>query len=189
MINRSYYIWGILVFLVLLSQMLGIVEKIWIKYWGEAYGAEKSSAFVFNSFTHHDQAVIGVSHVQGRLHHYGMETQTLPARPFNLPDAHEHPLFYVGIYASIGLCTTLISVSSAAAQYTGALKASRTLFKWVISLSALRPGSGMLIGQLLTLYTGNYSRPLSVLPSGSMTRHPRDVCSIVSERSGHTFSS
>ncbi|KIY74057.1 hypothetical protein CYLTODRAFT_385456 [Cylindrobasidium torrendii FP15055 ss-10] len=129
----SYYIWGILVSLVLLSQMLGIVEKVWIKYWGEAYGADKSSAFVFNSFTHHDQAVISVNRVQGYLQEYGIGAQTFRDHSFNLPDAHEHPLFYVGIYASIGLCTTLISVSSAAAQYTGALKASRTLFKQLLT--------------------------------------------------------
>jgi len=45
------------------------------------------------------------------------------------PDANEHPLYYVGIYAVIGLCVVLSSNLSGMTQYTGALKASRTLFK------------------------------------------------------------
>ena len=45
------------------------------------------------------------------------------------PDANEHPLYYVGIYAAIGLSIVLSSSLSGITQYTGALKASRTLFK------------------------------------------------------------
>ena len=45
------------------------------------------------------------------------------------PDANEHPLYYVGIYAAIGLSIVLSSSLSGMTQYTGALKASRTLFK------------------------------------------------------------
>ena len=45
------------------------------------------------------------------------------------PDANEHPLYYVGIYAVIGLSIVLSSSLSSMTQYTGALKASRTLFK------------------------------------------------------------
>ena len=35
------------------------------------------------------------------------------------PNAAEHPLFYVGIYAAIGLASGLASVLSVTAQYTG----------------------------------------------------------------------
>jgi hypothetical protein len=45
------------------------------------------------------------------------------------PDANEHPLYYVVIYAAIGLSIALSSNLSGMTQYTGALKASRTLFK------------------------------------------------------------
>ncbi|KAF9230741.1 ABC transporter type 1, transmembrane domain-containing protein [Melanogaster broomeanus] len=48
---------------------------------------------------------------------------------FNLPDANEHPLFYVSIYGAIGMATALVSVASTTVQYTGALKASRTVFR------------------------------------------------------------
>lgn len=49
----------------------------------------------------------------------------------SLPDAREHPLFYVGIYAAIGMGSAFIGVASSATQYTGALRASRILFKYV----------------------------------------------------------
>ena len=50
------------------------------------------------------------------------------------PNANEHPLFYVGIYAAVGAVSVLVSISSSVAQYTGALRASRVLFKYVASL-------------------------------------------------------
>ncbi|KAF9255059.1 multidrug resistance-associated ABC transporter [Marasmius fiardii PR-910] len=48
------------------------------------------------------------------------------------PSAHEHPLFYVGIYAAIGLGNVLVNLCSVVAQYTGALRASRALFKQLL---------------------------------------------------------
>jgi ABC-type multidrug transport system fused ATPase/permease subunit len=50
----------------------------------------------------------------------------------NWPSAIKHPLFYVGIYSAIGLANALVSVSSIVAQYTGALRASRILFKQLL---------------------------------------------------------
>jgi len=49
------------------------------------------------------------------------------------PPASEHPLFYISIYAAIGLASALASVLSVTAQYTGALRASRILFKYVLA--------------------------------------------------------
>jgi len=46
----------------------------------------------------------------------------------HLPSVYEHPLFYVGIYAAIGLSIVFINVLSAGVQYIGALRASRILF-------------------------------------------------------------
>lgn len=57
----------------------------------------------------------------------------------NWPSAVEHPLFYVGIYAAIGFTTAFVSVCSSIAQITGALRASRTLFKCVFTLVILAP--------------------------------------------------
>jgi ABC-type multidrug transport system fused ATPase/permease subunit len=50
-----------------------------------------------------------------------------------LPDAHEHPLFYVGVYALIGFATATVGVLSTAIQYNGALKASRSIFRKLLT--------------------------------------------------------
>ena len=51
---------------------------------------------------------------------------------FTLPDANEDPLFYVGIYGAIGLATAAVGITSTAVQYTGALRASRLIFKQLL---------------------------------------------------------
>ena len=47
------------------------------------------------------------------------------------PDANEHPLFYVFIYAAIGVLTAIVNVSAISAQLWGGLRASRLLFRSV----------------------------------------------------------
>lgn len=51
---------------------------------------------------------------------------------FTLPDANENPLFYVGVYGAIGLTTMIVSIVSSAVQITGALRASRLIFKQLL---------------------------------------------------------
>lgn len=46
-----------------------------------------------------------------------------------LPSAHDKPLFYVGVYALLGLATVLVSITSESMQYVGSVVASRRLFK------------------------------------------------------------
>jgi hypothetical protein len=38
-------------------------------------------------------------------------------------------MFYVGVYAALGMLGVVLQLTSAALQYTGALRASRILFK------------------------------------------------------------
>jgi len=47
------------------------------------------------------------------------------------PNAIQHPLFYIGVYAGIGLVNVLVGISATIAQYTGALRASRVFFRYV----------------------------------------------------------
>jgi hypothetical protein len=70
-------------------------------------------------------------------HFSSFELHTSAKGLFNIdwPDAMEHPLFYVGIYAAIGLTAAFVNICSSAAQMTGALRASRTLFKFVSNFS------------------------------------------------------
>jgi ABC-type multidrug transport system fused ATPase/permease subunit len=48
---------------------------------------------------------------------------------WNLPDANEHPLFYVGIFGAIGCSTAVVSIFNNGAQLFGTLRASRQLFR------------------------------------------------------------
>jgi len=63
-------------------------------------------------------------------HVYSSTNMSISAA-IEFPNPSQHPLFYLGIYASIGLGSALFSVLSVIAQYTGALRASRILFKFV----------------------------------------------------------
>jgi hypothetical protein len=49
-----------------------------------------------------------------------------------LPDAHDHPFFYVAVYACIGLTSAAIGILSSITNITGALRASRQLFKQLL---------------------------------------------------------
>ncbi|KAG6908992.1 hypothetical protein DXG01_002481 [Tephrocybe rancida] len=137
--DRSYWIWGFLAFLVLVAQVLGASEKVWIMIWGEAYkeGGSATSLYPFTSFAakDHSEPLIDSYHAP---HHYILPSFssifiTDKGRfGINWPRAIQHPLFYVGIYAAIGLAYVFLGVMSMFAQYTGALRASRILFKQVL---------------------------------------------------------
>ncbi|KAF8626899.1 hypothetical protein AX15_004637 [Amanita polypyramis BW_CC] len=131
----SYYIWIFLAFLVIVNQFLGVGEKIWIKIWGEAYGrvAIRSWLYLKSFMTlEHETPLDG--HV---THHYQTNHDPLlykvPGKSeIGWPDALQRPMFYIGIYAAIGLGGALVNVLSVSAQYTGALRASRALFKQLL---------------------------------------------------------
>lgn len=106
-----------------------------IKIWGEAYGkVEQAPSYMLSlfRFPEHDLGVDGAS-INGGHQWHGIFSLTGLRGRFGIewPDALQHPLYYVGVYAAIGLMQALMSVVSVAAQYTGALRASRILFKWV----------------------------------------------------------
>ncbi|KXN85925.1 ATP-dependent bile acid permease [Leucoagaricus sp. SymC.cos] len=131
----SYWTWIVLGALIVVTQLLGVGEKFWVKIWGEAYGEPDGQIpphYAFRSFGAIEQEIpmdgYPASHHQ---HHYQMlpRTFTIGSLDIQWPDAMTHPYFYIGIYAAIGLGTALTNVLSVAAQYTGALRASRILFK------------------------------------------------------------
>ncbi len=100
--------------------------------WGEAYkGNTTTSFYAFRSFASADHEIP----MDGQLLHFQHQHvyHALGAK-FNVfgggwPSATERPLFYVAIYASIGVASALTNVLSVTAQYTGALRASRILFR------------------------------------------------------------
>jgi ABC-type multidrug transport system fused ATPase/permease subunit len=74
-----------------------------------------------------------VSHLETTsLYSYSTQQVLMAASLVQLPDANEHPMFYVGIFAAIGLGGALVATLSSYVQLTGALKASRRLFQQLL---------------------------------------------------------
>ncbi len=137
--------------LILLAQVLGIGEKIWIKVsitcvlidthaldpfplqiWGDAYGATSSGGHTQLSYTNRGYAEL--QHVLGdglsSLHQVVVQS---PGPSFNtavikFPPAQQHPYFYIGIYTAIAFSAGLVNIAGVITQVTGALRASRILF-------------------------------------------------------------
>lgn len=132
----SYWTWIILSFFIILAQLLSVSEKVWIKYWGEAYGNRTvSTAYAFTtSFYAIGQEQVAMDGTMAPYHlaHsiHGLQSSNGPV--LNLPSAREHPLFYISVYAAVGLGSAFVGVLSAIVQYTGALRASRVLFKQLL---------------------------------------------------------
>ncbi|KDR78080.1 hypothetical protein GALMADRAFT_224469 [Galerina marginata CBS 339.88] len=134
----SYWTWGVLAFIVVLVQVLGVSEKLWIKTWGNAYKTVNDTApafYEFRSFATMEHELPMDGHAMHYHHFHTYRTLvTVPTDLFGirLPDANDQPLFYIAIYASIGLASALAGVLSVTVQYTGALRASRILFRQLL---------------------------------------------------------
>ncbi|KZT21758.1 multidrug resistance-associated ABC transporter [Neolentinus lepideus HHB14362 ss-1] len=131
----SYWTWAILVMLIVLMQVAGVTEKVWIKVWGEAYGEDASPAtpYLHTSFAAAEHEIVMSTHLS--MHHAQtafLRLQSPSTYAFGLPRAQDHPLFYVGIYAAIGLISVTINLTSIITQITGALRASRLLFRQLL---------------------------------------------------------
>ncbi|EGO00623.1 hypothetical protein SERLA73DRAFT_104969 [Serpula lacrymans var. lacrymans S7.3] len=128
----SYWTWFILSSFIVVNQSLGVAQKLWIRTWGEAYGHVSSSSFsyAFESYTRPEHEVV----LWNSRHFQGAELlmQSSNSSFATLPDAEEHPMFFVGIYAAIGLGITLVMLLSTAIQYIGGIKASRRLFSQML---------------------------------------------------------
>ncbi|KAG2740509.1 hypothetical protein P692DRAFT_20910442 [Suillus brevipes Sb2] len=97
--------------------------------WGQAYGggAETTPYIMASSAFTESEALMNGYVPYHDLQHYSNSYLHVNTSGFSLtalPDAHEHPLFYVGVYALIGFAT---------ATYNGALKASRSIFRKLLT--------------------------------------------------------
>ncbi|KAJ6593236.1 multidrug resistance-associated ABC transporter [Mycena capillaripes] len=123
----SYKIWCFLVVIVLLQQLL----VLWIKTWGEAYKERQNASDLYSTY----RSLMVPAHevpMDGQISHFStfhLHTSTTGFLNVDWPSAHDRPLFYVAIYTAIGLTTAFVSVCSTVAQITGALRASKKLFK------------------------------------------------------------
>ncbi|KAI0357684.1 multidrug resistance-associated ABC transporter [Trametes cingulata] len=129
----SYWTWCILVFLVILTQVLRVGEKLWIKVWGEAYsiGAEVPALRISYASYAERRYTLNASLPDVCQQVIALHTSLPPSALaiVHLPPAQESPYFYVGIYTAITLAAGLVSIAGVVTQYTGALRASRILFE------------------------------------------------------------
>jgi hypothetical protein len=164
--------------MIVASQVLGVAEKLWIRQWGQAYGEDNDTinSHLFSLFATGEYQIITDESLSS--HHPHFITNHIHTNfsaihiNADLPRAQDHPLFYIGIYTLIGLAITIVSILSTIAQYTGALRASRILFKrlllgvvratmrWHVSCYLV----SLLLLHLLTALSGHHSARSVVLP-------------------------
>lgn len=102
---------------------MGVIEKLWIKAWGEHYNVQGSSSITASSYF----SAYGTD-APGYPSHDIMSTDSwkgvFSTRGIipDLPSAQKHPLFYVSVYAGIGVAASLISTSNSIVQYFGSYK-------------------------------------------------------------------
>ncbi len=115
---------------------MSVQALIFCQWWGDAYGEGKvTTAHAFTTSAHViEQQVITGDGLLGSHHltHTIHGLQAVGAPIFSLPSAKERPLFYVGVYSALGLGSAFLGVLTAIVQYTGALRASRVLFKQLL---------------------------------------------------------
>lgn len=144
--------------MIIVVQLLGIGEKLWIGVWGnvsalihrrtrlsnvvlQAYretGEKSASVMSFFVSPSHGELEGLSQHPMSTLHFSSALKSASPQTHIQdfrsrLPSAVEHPLFYVGIYAAIGFGAAFINVAASGIQFTGALRASRYLFRDLLS--------------------------------------------------------
>ncbi|KAF8577829.1 multidrug resistance-associated ABC transporter [Ramaria rubella] len=130
----SYWVWATIVCLICLYQLLGVVEKLWIKLWGEAYPQANAETYLlyspsFSSLIDKRDLSIYSAVTFTNVPFSGLSNNVTYAK---LPSADVHPLFYVAVYATISFGVATIGIINIVVQYTGGLRASRLLFKQLL---------------------------------------------------------
>ncbi|TFK50258.1 P-loop containing nucleoside triphosphate hydrolase protein [Heliocybe sulcata] len=125
----SYWTWAVILLLIALNQVLSISEKLWIKVWGEAYPLHQSNIAAFSLQDSKHQTVIGFGPSMTNAIARIPAIHALTAHISRWPDAQQHPMYYIGIYAAISLGTAFVDVGFVVTQLIGSLRASRLLFE------------------------------------------------------------
>ncbi|PVF92969.1 hypothetical protein CPB86DRAFT_743436 [Serendipita vermifera] len=140
-LKATMYITWVLLFIVLaLSQLGGVTEKLWMQIWGEAGSATELMPMHTAPVLPHDSHLREYLHpqlYQDMDHTYGFNTSkwpvminllTHPLPTDRFPSADEHPMFYVGVFACIGLGIVAINLIGQVIMMIGAYQASKSLF-------------------------------------------------------------
>ena len=67
-------------------------------------------------------------------HHHALTHTNISfvTQDFKLPSADKHPMFYVGIFAAIGIGGGLVLLLTLVVQYVAALRASKKMFRQLL---------------------------------------------------------
>ncbi|KAG8687132.1 hypothetical protein FRC09_013677, partial [Ceratobasidium sp. 395] len=141
----GYFSWALLLVLILSYQSFGLVEKLWLKTWGEAYQTHNSST----PHTHALAATYSLAHsigedqhVFGAHHHvtaFFSNLSTVNTLEWYMPPAQKDPFFYVGVYAAIVLGAAVMATVNSSVQYNASLRASRKLFDALLNAIVYSP--------------------------------------------------
>ncbi|KAJ7865666.1 hypothetical protein B0H13DRAFT_2253973 [Mycena leptocephala] len=112
----SYMVWILVVFGCFFIDLLELGQKFWIKVWGEAYQTTSDSDLLGFILAKSTREAIANSSLA-------------TAPPLGFPAAQDQPMFYIGIYALIGVSVTTSTVIFTGIQFWGGLRASRLLFR------------------------------------------------------------
>lgn len=78
---------------------------------------------------------MSASHYLNPAAHYHVLAHTntsFVTQDIKLPPADKHPMFYVGVFAAIGLCGGLVLLLTLVVQYVAALRASKKMFRQLL---------------------------------------------------------
>jgi hypothetical protein len=136
--SRGYFSWVVLLFLIVGYQGFGLVEKLWLKTWGEAYEVHNSSSLRAHALTaayslsHHslEDNLGEQQHVFGAHYHipaffgnisvapaqFGNMSSTHFEDSWDLPSANANPYFYVAVYAGIVFSAAVMATVNSTVQ-------------------------------------------------------------------------
>ncbi|KAF7982635.1 hypothetical protein HWV62_27065 [Athelia sp. TMB] len=131
-LKASWYgTWIILLLLIVLSEALGVGERVFMGIWGEAYASSGSPMTMLPMIMATEDQDSFQGSTRPSFHH---AVQALSNASVNTyPPAQEHPMLYVGVYAMISFATGFAATLAIITQYLGALRASRVLFEQLLT--------------------------------------------------------
>ena len=112
-----------------------------LQYWDAAYPERsKLDSYTFSSFItpEHEFAtqspMSAFHHLNPAVHHHALVHANLSfvTQDFEFPPADKHPIFYVGVFAAIGVGGGLVLLLTLIVQYAAALRASKKMFKQLL---------------------------------------------------------
>lgn len=121
----------LLLFLIVGYQGFALVEKLWLKTWGEAYEMHNASSLYTHPLAaayhlgHHsaeenlgDQHILAHSAVSVAPTLFG-NSSVHSDLEWRLPSANTNPYFYVGVYAGIVFAAAIMATVNSTVQVSG----------------------------------------------------------------------